>query len=55
MDLGIGVKIAGAIFLVTTAIGFEIENVWVFLAGALLLIAWVGAVLTGAHNANANR
>lgn len=47
MDLPIGMKLVGALFLVASAVGFIIENPWVFIAGQVLLFAWLGAVLMG--------
>ncbi|MGN6252466.1 MAG: hypothetical protein ACTHNS_11685 [Marmoricola sp.] len=47
MHLSTAVKVAGAIFVLASGLGFLFENFWVFLAGQLLLLAWVGAVLVG--------
>jgi hypothetical protein len=47
MDLPLGTKIAGALFLVASALGFLLEHWWLFVGGQLLLIAWVGAILLG--------
>lgn len=47
MHLSTAVKIAGAIFVIASGIGFLMENFWVFLAGQVLLVAWLGAVLVG--------
>jgi hypothetical protein len=47
MDLPVGMKIAGALFLAASAVGFLLAYWWLFLAGQALLIAWVGAVLLG--------
>lgn len=51
VELGIGAKIIGWVLLIATALGFEIENQYLFLVGAVLLIAWVGYVLFGARAA----
>jgi hypothetical protein len=47
MDVPVGMKIVGALFLVASAIGFLLEYWWLFLGAQVLLIAWVGAVLLG--------
>lgn len=53
MHLSTAVKVAGAIFVVASAIGFLMENFWVFLAGQVLLVAWLGAVLVGPAGSDA--
>lgn len=45
MDVGLGTKLIGWIFLIATAIGFLTESAPVFLIGAVLTLAWVGFVL----------
>lgn len=45
--------VLGWILLIVTAVGFEIENPWVFLAGVILGLAWLGRVLTAGRAANA--
>jgi len=45
MNVGLGTKLIGWIFLIATAIGFLIESAPVFLVAAVLLLAWVGYVL----------
>ncbi|WP_310964194.1 hypothetical protein [Nocardioides terrisoli] len=52
MQLSLGAKVLGWIFLIAIAVGFEIENPWVFLAGVVLEIAWLGRVLTAEHAAH---
>jgi hypothetical protein len=47
MDVPVGMKIVGALFLIASAIGFLLEHWWLFLGGQVLLVAWVGAVLLG--------
>lgn len=42
-----GRKVIGALLLLAVAAGFELELVWLFLAGAVLLLAWLGYVLLG--------
>jgi hypothetical protein len=45
MNVGLGTKLIGWIFLIATAIGFLIESAPVFLVAVVLLLAWVGYVL----------
>lgn len=53
MHLSTAVKVAGAIFVLASGLGFLFENFWVFLAGQVLLLAWVGAVLLGPAGSDA--
>lgn len=45
MELGLGTKLIGWLFLIATALGFLTESAPVFLVAAVLLLGWVGYVL----------
>lgn len=49
MTVSVGMKIVGWIFLIAIAVGFMIENQWLFLAALVLEVAWLGKVLTDAR------
>lgn len=50
MHIPVGMKIVGWIFLIAIAVGFLIQNPWLFLAALVLEIAWIGKVLTDARS-----
>ena len=45
MDLGLGTKLIGWLFLIVTGVGFLLESVPTFLIALVLTLAWVGYVL----------
>jgi hypothetical protein len=47
MDVPVGMKVVGALFLLASAVGFLMGYWWLFLGAQVLLLAWLGAVLLG--------
>jgi hypothetical protein len=50
MDRDLGGAFVGWLFVIATAVGFLLEYWWLFLAGQLLLLVWVGAQLLGGNS-----
>jgi len=45
MDLGLGTKLIGWLFIIAIGVGFFIESAPVFLIAAVLMLGWIGYVL----------
>ncbi len=45
MNLGLGTKLIGWLFMIVIGVGFLIESAPVFLIAAALMVGWIGYIL----------